>query len=59
MSYTDWRVYQEAIVEVFRRLGCNALIDYRGKGNRAAHDIDVFAIFLRTGSGCRIVAVGG
>lgn len=27
MSYTDWRVYQEAIVEVFRRLGCNALID--------------------------------
>jgi len=58
MSYTDWRVYQEAIVEVFRRLGCNALIDYRVKSNRAAHDIDVYAIFLRPGSGCRIVAEG-
>lgn len=52
MSYADWRVYQEATAEVFRRLGCNALVDYRAKGVRATHDIDVYATFLRSGILC-------
>lgn len=52
MSYADWRVYQEATADVFRRLGCNALVNYRAKGVRAAHDIDVCATFLRSGILC-------
>ncbi|EOC9236919.1 restriction endonuclease [Enterobacter hormaechei] len=52
MSYADWRVYQEATAEVFRRLGCNALVDYRANGVRATHDIDVYATFLRSGILC-------
>ncbi|HGY5183712.1 TPA: restriction endonuclease [Citrobacter braakii] len=52
MSYADWRVYQEATADVFRRLGCNTLVDYRAKGVRAAHDIDVYATFLRSGILC-------
>ena len=52
MSYTDWRVYQEATAEVFRRLGCNAQVDFRVTGARATHDVDVYATFLRSGILC-------
>ncbi len=52
MSYTDWHVYQEATAEVFRRLGCNAQVDFRVTGARATHDIDVYATFLRSGILC-------
>ncbi|WP_206597680.1 restriction endonuclease [Pseudomonas syringae] len=52
MSYTDWRAYQEATAEVFRRLGCNAQVDFRVTGARATHDIDVYATFLRSGILC-------
>lgn len=52
MSYTDWRGYQEATAEVFRRLGCNAQVDFRVDGVRATHDIDVYATFLRSGILC-------
>ncbi|HBN9817932.1 TPA: restriction endonuclease [Pseudomonas aeruginosa] len=52
MSYTDWRVYQEATAEVFRRLGCNAQVNFRATGARATHDIDVYATFIRSGILC-------
>jgi DNA-binding beta-propeller fold protein YncE len=52
MSYTDWHVYQEATAAVFRRLGCNAQVDFRVTGARATHDIDVYATFLRSGILC-------
>ncbi|QAU22735.1 restriction endonuclease [Dyella sp. M7H15-1] len=52
MTYPDWRAYQEAAAEVFRRLGCNAQVDYRAKGVRAAHDIDVYVTFVRSGILC-------
>lgn len=52
MNYTDWRVYQEATAEVFRRLGCNAQVEFRATGARATHDIDVYATFIRSGIPC-------
>lgn len=52
MGYTDWRVYQDATADVFRRLGCNAQVDFRVTGARATHDIDVYATFLRSGICC-------
>nr|WP_315595528.1 restriction endonuclease [uncultured Cupriavidus sp.] len=52
MSYLDWRHYQEATAEVFRRLGCNAQVDYQAKGARATHDVDVYATFVRSGIPC-------
>jgi hypothetical protein len=52
MSYTDWREYQAATCDVFRRLGCNAQVDFHAKGVRAEHDVDVYATFLRSGILC-------
>jgi hypothetical protein len=52
MAYSDWRAYQEATAEAFRRLGCNAQVDYRAKGVRSKHDIDVYATFIRSGILC-------
>lgn len=52
MAQSEWRAYQEATAEVFRRLGCNARVDYRAKGVRSDHDIDVYATFIRSGILC-------
>lgn len=52
MTYSDWREYQEATASVFRRLGCNAQVNYPTKGARAAHDVDVYATFMRSGILC-------
>ncbi|AVF87542.1 restriction endonuclease [Klebsiella quasipneumoniae] len=52
MSYKNWHAYQEATAKVFRDLGCNAQIDFRTKGARATHDIDVYATFFRSGILC-------
>ena len=40
MSEPDWKVYQNATAEVFRRLGCNAQVDLTVAGVRASHAID-------------------
>lgn len=52
MTYSNWREYQEATAAVFRRLGCNAQVNYRAKGVRASHDVDVYASFMRSGILC-------
>lgn len=52
MTYVDWKHYQQATAEVFRRLGCNARVDYQAKGARATHDVDVYATFVRSGIPC-------
>lgn len=52
MTYTNWRDYQDATADVFRRLGCNAQVDFRATGARATHDIDVYATFQRSGILC-------
>ncbi|WP_423200852.1 restriction endonuclease [Cupriavidus sp. H19C3] len=52
MTYVDWKHYQQATAEVFRRLGCNAQVDYQAKGARAKHDVDVYATFPRSGISC-------
>lgn len=52
MAYTNWRGYQDATADVFRRLGCNAQVDFRATGARATHDIDVYATFLRSSILC-------
>lgn len=52
MAYSDWREYQVATAEVFRRLGCNAQVDFKVRGVRASHDIDVYATFVRSGIQC-------
>lgn len=52
MTHTNWRDYQDATADVFRRLGCNAQVDFRVKGIRATHDIDVYATFRRSSILC-------
>lgn len=52
MTYSDWRAYQEATAEVFRRLGCNAQVDFHATGVRSKHDVDVYATFMRSGILC-------
>lgn len=52
MIYSDWRAYQEATANVFRSLGCNAQVDFRVKGVRATHAVDVYATFTRSGIRC-------
>lgn len=52
MDYPDWRAYQHATADVFRKLGCNAKVDFTVAGARASHAIDVYATFLRSGILC-------
>ncbi len=52
MTYPDWRHYQEATAEVFRRLGCNARVEHQAQGARATHNVDVYATFVRSGIPC-------
>lgn len=52
MGEPDWKAYQNATAEVFRRLGCNAQVDLTVTGVRASHAIDVHATFLRSGILC-------
>lgn len=49
MREPDWKAYQNAITEVFRRLGRNAQVDLIVAGVRASHAIDVHATFSRSG----------
>lgn len=50
MSEPDWKAYQSATAEVFRRLECNAQVDLTVAGVRASHAIDVHATFSRSGT---------
>ena len=52
MSESEWKRYQQATADVFRRLGCNAQEDLPVAGVRATHAVDVHATFLRAGILC-------
>ncbi|MGB5850874.1 MAG: restriction endonuclease [Rhodanobacter sp.] len=52
MSEPEWKRYQQATADVFRRLGCNAQEDLPVAGVRATHAVDVHATFLRAGILC-------
>ena len=52
MSEPEWKRYQHATADVFRRLGCNAQEDLPVAGVRAKHAVDVHATFLRAGILC-------
>lgn len=52
MVYSNWREYQEATAAVFRRLGCDAVVEFQAQGVRAKHDIDVYVSFLRQSIKC-------
>ena len=52
MEYDGWREYEEATAEVFRKLGCNAQVDFQARGVGATHAIDVYATFIRSGITC-------
>ena len=51
--YGNWREYQEAVAEVFRKLGCNAEINKTVCGARGSHDVDVYVTFEKFGYECR------
>ena len=48
-TYGNWREYQEAVAEAFRKLGCRAEVDRTVTGARGPHDIDVFVTFEKFG----------
>lgn len=52
MSEPEWKRYQKATADAFRRLGCNAQEDLTVAGVRATHAVDVHATFLRSGILC-------
>ena len=52
-TYGNWREYQEAVAEVFRRLGCRADVDKTVTGARGTHEIDVYVTFEKFGQECR------
>lgn len=45
----NWRTYQEETANVFRALGCKALVEEKLKGARGEHDIDVLVTFEKFG----------
>ena len=51
--YGNWREYQEAVAEVFRKLGCNAEVNKTVCGARGSHDVDVYVTFEKFGYECR------
>lgn len=52
MPTTNWRQYQEATARLFRELGCEAEVEYRTKGVRARHKVDVHVRFIQNGIHC-------
>lgn len=52
MSEPEWKRYQQAPADVFRRPGCNAQEDLPVPGLRATHQVDVHATFFRSGILC-------
>ena len=52
-AFTDWRHYQNAVAEFFRRQGCDAVVDAPVTGVRATHNVDVFVTFMRNGVVCK------
>lgn len=52
VEYDGWREYEEATAEVFRKLGCNAQVNFQARGVRATHAVDVYATFIRSGITC-------
>ena len=52
-TYGNWREYQEAVAEVFRRLGCRADVDKTVTGARGSHEIDVYVTLEKFGQECR------
>ena len=48
-TYENWREYQEAVAEVFRKLGCKAEVDKTVTGARGPHNIDVYVTFENFG----------
>ena len=52
-EYENWRKYQEAVAQVFRKLGCRAEVDKTVTGARGSHDIDVYVTFEKFGQECR------
>ena len=51
-TYGDWHEYQQAVADVFRRLGCRAEVDKTVKGARGSHNIDVYVTFEKFGQEC-------
>ena len=51
--YGNWCEYQEAVAEVFRKLGCNAEVNKTVCGARGSHDVDVYVTFEKFGYECR------
>lgn len=52
MSTTDWRQYQEATARLFRKLGCEAEVEFPAEGARAKHKVDVHVRFVQSGIPC-------
>ena len=52
-KYGNWRDYQEAVAEAFRKLGCSTEVNKTVTGARGSHDIDVFVTFDKFGHECR------
>ncbi len=52
-KYENWRDYQEAVAEAFRRLGYSAEVNKTVTGARSSHDIDVYVTFEKFGYECR------
>ncbi|MDR7098949.1 hypothetical protein J2X04_001296 [Lysobacter niabensis] len=52
MTFSNWKEYQAATADVFRRLQCDVKIEYAAKGPHATHDVDVYATFHRSGILC-------
>ena len=52
-KFGNWRDYQEAVAEAFRKLGCSAEVNKTVTGARGSHDIDVFVTFDNFGHECR------
>ncbi len=51
-TYKNWCEYQEAVAEVFRKLGCKADVDKTVTGARGPHEIDVYVTFEKFGYEC-------
>lgn len=52
MATPKWRAYQEATANLFRKLGCEASVEYRAQGVRARHNVDVHVTFPLNGIKC-------
>ena len=52
-TYGNWREYQEAVAEVFRKLGCRAEVAKTVMGARGSHEIDVYVTFGKFGHECQ------